>query len=172
MNESLENLYFNWLCAKVIDTTTPAYLDLLRILHKTEFVWVILGDRNRAEDGIELRDHFLNESGFENELEWYDESCSVLEVLISFAYRAEFQTEIPVRDWFWKFIENLNLDDFRTVTQREEEYIRELLDVLVWRTYGKDGHGGLFPLVSSDNDQRKVEIWYQFCEYLENQDLV
>ena len=53
MGEPLENLYFNWLSAKVInplDTDREAtYWDLLRKLHNTEFVWVISGDDNRAK---------------------------------------------------------------------------------------------------------------------------
>lgn len=60
MGEPIEGEYFNWLCAKIRKTPAPMYNDLLQILHRTEFVWVVHGDRNRAEDGIELREDFLD----------------------------------------------------------------------------------------------------------------
>jgi hypothetical protein len=37
---------------------------------------------------------------------------------------------------------------------------------VIWRTYDRRGHGGLFPLQRSNRDQRRVEIWYQLSEYL------
>src|SRR5688572_21362138 len=113
MDEPIEELYFNWLCAKVTSPHINNYYDLLRILHRTEFVWFISGDRNRKEDGLELRDYFLNESGYEKDPLWYNELCSVLEVLIAFAQRAAFQTDILAKNWFWIFMENLKLNEYR-----------------------------------------------------------
>ena len=34
------------------------------------------------------------------------------------------------------------------------------------REYSDNGHGGLFPLKNPKKDQRKVEIWYQMTEYI------
>lgn len=179
MDEPLEETYFNWLYSKIghVYNPTPStsYYVLLRQLHKTEFVWQISGDDNRAADGLQLRHeffHFLHRD-FDEESPWFNIGCSVLEMLIAFARRAEFQTSIPVREWFWTFLENLSLNELCDANaEGAEDYIREVLDVFIWRTYGPNGEGGLFPLLETENDQRKVEVWYQFCEYLVNQDLV
>lgn len=169
MVEPLEDSYFRWLCAKVISPHNRNYQDLLRILYSTEFIWLIAGDRNREEDGLELRDYFISETYLENEPDWFTQPCSVLEVLISFAQRASFQTDEPVRDWFMEFLTNLGLNEFRRVSRSDILIIEGILNTFIWRTYEPSGRGGLFPLREPKNDQRKIEIWYQFCEYLEDQ---
>lgn len=176
MNEPIEEQYFNWLCAKVlpvdVPTSIPIYRDLMRILYKTEFVWVLSRDRNRAEDGRELRIDFFRERFMKKDLEWCDMPCSVLEAFIAFANRASFQTDTPARDWFWQFISNLELDEYRRVSNPDIPDIEEVLHIFMWRTYKDNGRGGMFPMRWPKNDQREVEIWYQFCEYLEDQGLI
>lgn len=172
MSEPIEGVYFNWLCAKVLSLEIQTYYDLLDVLYKTEFVWVVSGDRNRVEDGLELRTDFLRETGWEPEHGWLHEPCSVLEVLISFAKRAAFQTDMPTRDWFWIFINNLGLEDYRTISQSDMPVIEGILHNFVWRTYSPEGYGGMFPIRGTPNDQTKIEIWYQFCEYLDDQGLI
>ena len=173
MNEPLENLYFNWLCAKVIrlENPTPSlrYDTLLRALHNTEFVWLITGDDNRAEDGLELRLEFILEADIPDNPEWRGLGCSLLEMLIAFSRHAEFMTDEPARNWFWLFMENLGLDRYNDATHPLPDDIGDTLYRLVWRTYNFSGQGGLFPVVNPHEDQTKVEIWYQFCEYLMDQ---
>src|SRR4029077_5421852 len=99
MNEAVEHLYFDWLCARVVNMVNvprPTYWELLAQLHKTEFVWLILGDDNRAEDGKELRKEFIIQAELPDDPQWRIEvGCSVLEMLIAFSRRAEFQDETP-----------------------------------------------------------------------------
>jgi hypothetical protein len=175
MDEPLENLYFNWLCAKVLNLkpldNSVTYWELLRKLHRTEFVWVISGDDNRAEDGKELRREFILQAEVPDDPEWRTLlGCSVLEMLIAFARRAEFQDETPLPVWFWEFLSNLELDKFSDQAGFDSEFVEMVLDDLIWRTYNPDGNGGLFPIKNPPQDQRDVEIWYQFCEYLVDQD--
>jgi len=175
MDEPVENLYFNWLCAKVVDKdtfpVTDHYWKLLRKLQHTEFVWLLSGDDNRAEDGKELRSEFIFASEIPDNVEWRTVvGCSVLEMFIAFARRAEFQTEVPVRDWFWEFIDNLGLDQFDDRSYFDENFVDEILTQFIWRTYSPDGVGGLFPILTPSLDQREVEVFYQFCEYLVDQD--
>lgn len=172
MSEPIEDEYFNWLSAKVLQTNGNMHLELLRILHATQFVWIISGDRNRAEDGIELRIDFLRETHFKNEDVWYRQPCSVLEMLIGFSSRATFQTDIPERDWFWTFMTNLNLEQFRRVSKSDKPIIEDILNTFIWRTYDPSGHGGMFPMRWPKHDQREVEVWYQFCAFLEDQGLI
>lgn len=173
MNEPLENLYFNWLCAKVnrFENSTPSlsYDTLLRVLHNTEFVWTLSGDDNRAEDGVELRTEFLLAADLPDDPEWRALPCSLLEMLIAFSRRAEYMTDMNAEEWFWHFMENLGLDKYNEAYGASIDEIGEVLYRVVWRQYNFNGHGGLFPLSKPAHDQTKVEIWYQFCEYLTDQ---
>lgn len=178
MFNTLDMFYFNWLCSKVQPNSildgrfTPSQFSwkLFRKLQNTEFVWLLSGDDNRVMDGMELRREFILEGDIPDNPEWrLQESCSVLEMLVAFARRAEFQTDIPVRDWFWEFLQNLRMDEFTDGYDPSEEEMEEILDKFIWRTYEYDGYGGMFPLHDPKRDQRKVEIWYQFCDYLMDQ---
>lgn len=174
MDEPIENLYFNWLCARVINMkprrNEATYYDLLRKLHRTEFVWTVPGDDNRAEDGKELRKEFIFQAEIPDDPDWRILiGCSVLEMLIAFARRAEFQDSTPLPEWFWEFLTNLGLHTYDD-SCFEEDFVDLVLESFIWRTYAPDGNGGLFPIMNPPNDQRQVEIWYQFCEYLVDQD--
>ena len=167
MTEPLEEQYFNWLCAKVRENSGPNHISLFRIMHMTEFPWTVEGDRNRAADGRELRIYFCNEAFLKRDQSWLHEPCTIFEMLIALADKANFQTDIPAQDWFWNFMNNLNLDGFRRVTGNDEARIHEILHTFVWRLYDEYGNGGIFPLRRPRNDQRKVELWYQLFEYLD-----
>ena len=172
MGEPIENLYFNWLCAKVLDSGSSAYEQLMVVLHKTEFVWFVPEDRRRASEGRYLREDFLRETNLEPELPWYEEPCSMLELLVAFAKRAAFQNEAPVQEWFWEFMHNLGLDEFRRVSDADLPVIEDIIDTFIWRQYEPNGVGGILPVYSSPNDQRKVELWYQLAEFITERGLL
>ncbi len=176
MSEPIEELYFDWLCAKVLPVDTRNYHRLMQILYCTEFVWFgtgdTSGDRNRTEDGLELRDYFLDETGWDKDPMWFNEPCSLLEFFIALADRAYFMTDKPVRDWFWTFMSNLGLDEYRQVSEFDVPVIENILYTFVWREYDSLGRGGLFPLSGAHSDQRQVEIWYQFNAYVADQGLI
>lgn len=170
MREPLEDEYFKWLCAKVLDPYSRMYHDLLQILHRTEFVWVVPADSHRALDGKELRRDFGRETFTKIDPLWFEEPTSIFEVFLSLAQRASFQTSSPVKDWFWEFMTNLQLDQFRQISNDEDvRAIEEVLYIFVWRLYDQDGNGGIFPLRQTNNDQREVELWYQFSDYVNEQ---
>jgi hypothetical protein len=170
MNEPLENVYFNWLCAKVnrVEVPTPSltYTKLLRKLHNTEFVWLVSGDDNRAGDGVELRDEFLVEARVQEDPNWENLGCSILEMLIAFSRRAEFMAGETPEYWFWLIMDNLDLS-FANDSGYDEAKVDHILYNFVWRIYDWGGHGGMFPMGNAPKDQRTLEIWYQFCEWLE-----
>lgn len=173
MDEPIEEVYFHWLYYKVasVDVPTPSltYWNLIRELHSYEFVWLLPGDDNRAEDGLDIRKEFLRQPNIDEDPYWTNFGCSILEMLIALSRRMEFETDIASRTWFWTFLTNLGinkLNDACTITSRR---VAAVLDRFVWRTYRRDGHGGIFPLRDPEHDQRKVEIWYQMCEYLVDQ---
>lgn len=174
MSEPLEDAYFNWLCAKVMSITGSNHWGLLQILYRTEFVWTVPGDANRAQNGIELRREFLNQAGLEASHHFFETECCVLEMFIAFSREAAFQTGTDAGEWFWTFIENLGLYDYkyRHISKSDKAIIEDILYAFVWRTYEPTGHGGMFPMREPSHDQRRVEIWYQFCEYLDDQGLL
>lgn len=166
--EYLDYLYFDWLCSKVGHRATEYNL-LLDKLRGYEFVWVIPGDDNRAEDCYDLRLAFFRDNWLKVNRELLEDTRrSVLEVLVAFAERASFETNMPPDEWFWIMMTNLNLIHFPDALYSDiaEEEIDAVLHTFIWRLYDANGHGGLFPLDHSLHDQRKVEIWYQFSEYL------
>jgi len=171
MNEPIEEVYFNWLYSKVarVDVPTPSltYYTLIRALHSVEFVWVVQGDENRAADGLDIRHEFLAQAHLPQDSHWLGIPCSVFEMMLALARRAEFQTDITAKEWFWIFVVNLfGHDDLSDAAHPNVKSINDILDQFLWRTYLHDGRGGMFPLSRTNYDQRKVEIWYQFNEYL------
>jgi hypothetical protein len=169
-HEPIEDVYFNWLYSKVasVDIPTPSstHWKLLKELHSFEFVWLIPGDDNRAEDGLDLRREFITQSRLEEDPYWVNVGCSVLEMLIALARRIEFITDLDAEEWFWIFMTNLGLDELSDASKGIARKVANVLDVFVWRTYQRDGTGGLFPLRNAEHDQRKVELWYEMCAYL------
>lgn len=173
--EPIEHSYFNWLSSQVqkklaVSTPSLTYYRLLKQLHQTEYVWLIVGDDNRVEDGVELRLSFLSDSNSKIESDWLYSGCSVLEMLIAFSKRAEFNTEFDSYFWFWHFLNNLNLDDCNDASDYDYDVVDYILNRFVYREYEPEGYGGLFPLSKPKRDQTKVEIWYQFFEYLDDED--
>lgn len=166
--EPLETKYFNWLCVKVLKNGDD-YRSLMEILFDTEFIWIVPADSHRAEDVLELRHEFLRANPRYSRI---DRFYSVLEVFIMFAKRAAFQTDDTTRYWFWKFIENLGLDPYKEVFEQDVPVINDILYTFIWRIYEPDGEGGIFPMHQTQRDQRKIELWYQFFEYIEDHRLV
>lgn len=171
MSRPLDELYLRWLYAQVgsVRHRAPArtHWSILRVLFTKEFIWIVPNDDNRVEDGRDLRVEFLKSSGVrEPDVAWMELGCSMLEMLIGLSRRLSFETDREPRDWFWHFLHVLHLDHYTDDRTIPEEEVNEILDRVIWRTYGRDGDGGLFPLLNPSRDQRDVEIWYQLNEWL------
>lgn len=174
MNEPIEDVYFNWLYTKAVsspgNTPSTSYRSLMFALHSTEFQWLVSGDDNRVADGIDLRYEFLAELGVDIDgvdPGWLNLECSVLEMMVAFSRRCAFQTSLDEKDWIWIFLDNLNLSEISDGSYRSQShYIYPTLSVFVGREYDRHGRGGLFPMIHSRKDQRNVELWYQFNEYI------
>ncbi|QJD49636.1 hypothetical protein HWD32_gp60 [Gordonia phage Secretariat] len=173
----LDELYFEWLYGQVaaVSQKNPArtYWCLLRLLHKTEFVWIVANDDNRMEDGRDLRREFIEEYDLdEPENDWLTIGCSMLEMLISLSRRLSFEDdeeEDTTIEWFWHLLANIGLrvfNDEQLVTTEQEEFVVHILEEVIWRNYHSNGRGGLFPLRNPQENQRDVELWYQLSSYL------
>jgi hypothetical protein len=171
MDAELEELYFNWLIAKVnVDHHGKSYLELFKVLQNTEYAWIVSMDDNRAGDGIELRRYYQDATGITVDRSWEDLPCSMLEFFIAFADRANFQINDPISDWFWTFMDNLGLSEFDD-EHMDYEAVSEIIFTFVWRRYDYDGkNGGMLPIRRNcKQDQRKLQIWDQFFRYLESE---
>jgi hypothetical protein len=113
----------------------------------------------------------LLQADIPDDVEWRTlPGCSILEMTIAFARRAEFSTEQSAEDWFWEFMYNLGLHDFCDKKNPEKQDIVDILDRFVWRDYDEFGHGSMFPTDNPTADLRTLDIWYQFNVYLTSQD--
>lgn len=173
----LDDLYFEWLHAKIHVPGRPYnnHFTLLNILHATEFVWIILGDDNRLEDGLDLRKEFLLSHGAADDSALVADGCSVLEVLVAFAIRASTQSTYSEQTWFWTFLQNLGLKDSHSDDRVDAAAVTEILEQFIWRTYTPLGKGSLFPVSNSHqnvSDMRFAELWTQMGVYMTENDLI
>lgn len=175
MTEPIEFTYFDWLCSKVmrVEASTPSttFWGLFRYLHNHQYVWTISGDDNRAADGVDLRHEYAYECNVLIPREWENLPCSVFEMLVALAIRAQFQTGDPPSYWFWIMMENLGLDECNDASIMQDEEVEEIVQRFLFRQYEPSGLGGLFPLHDPLHDQRTTEIWYQFAEYITDHNL-
>jgi hypothetical protein len=168
MKQPLDEAYLHWLYRQVgpeVSDPRQQYWELFRLLYKKEFVWIVPNDDNRAEDGIELRKDFCVEEGIPEDEAWMHMPCSVLEMLVGVAKRMCFILDEPTKNCFWTLMYNLELDQC-TDGKVDKVRVDTDLDDLIWRRYLFNGKGGLFPIEHPEEDQRKVEIWYQMNAYL------
>lgn len=172
----IDEAYFVWLYSQVgsVDRTnlSKTYWKLLRLLHDKEFTWdpkTIEKDGNRAQDGKDLRQQFLQETGKKvpaREKDWLTYGCSFLELLVALSWQLEFEGGETQADWFWVLIDNLGLTDCTDANPPNKGIVEVVMDIVIDRSYGPNGQGGLFPLQHPEKDQRDVELWYQLNLYL------
>lgn len=166
-----DDAYLRWLYQQVarvsLRNPSKTYWSLFKQLYKTEFVWFVPNDDNRVEDGRDLRVEFLEQTGFPDvPPEWLELGCSMFEMLIALSRRLSFEADGEPRAWFWHMLRNIELHDITDDKVYSDENVSKILDGVIWRTYDRDGNGGLFPLRHPTQDQTKVELWYQLSAYL------
>lgn len=165
----IDKPYFEWLISQIEFPRTfkKTFDELLVNLHQVEFVWIIDGDDNRVQDARDLRLEFANKSAdYFHELE-FNSYVSVLEVIIAVSRILEFVAGGQAQGWAWRLMDNLGLNLFYDpLTKNKQNRLNEILENLIWRTYERNGRGGFFPLISPEEDQTKVEIWYQLNAYV------
>ena len=171
---TLDDLYLEWLYKNFVGRVTnrnpnSSYWKMSKQLYTMPFTWTIRNDKNRAEDGKELRQEFILDCNIEDiEINWLQIECSVLEMLIGLARRASFETGEAPGDWLWKFFNHLDIHSYNDriynsiIMGEVDAVVRRLLD----RTYEQNGAWGLFPLTHARHDQTQVELWYQLQAYL------
>ena len=177
LQEELSNRYFEWLYRLVCgddEYNRLSYRNLLSFLHSIEFTYSINLDENRAQDGIDFRYRFGYENGYSQDIieKYLDHSpCSVLEMMVSLAFKVEEQimdnNEYGNRtgQWFWNMIVSLGLG-YMNDNDFNESAAYRIISRFLDRNYAPDGRGGLFTIENCAYDLREVEIWSQFMWYL------
>nr|DAI86297.1 MAG TPA: hypothetical protein [Caudoviricetes sp.] len=173
IEDKIKNSYFEWMVDLVCGNRFSkdiSYRKLLTLLHIIEFRYSVPRDENRARDGVNLRYRYSFVNGYDDLSEFIDGPCSVLEMMVSLAIECENIMNDPAygdrtAQWFWGMITNLGLGDMydKNFDKKEAtDRINQFLD----RDYSPDGKGGLFTARNSHRDMRKLEIWYQMQEFL------
>lgn len=175
MSDTLDDLYFQYLYDSVglpKRGRNRTYWKLFRQMYSSEFVWKLMKDSSRDEEGKELRWEFIKAAGLPRvEANWLYRPCSVLEMLIAVSRRLSTLTSENASAWFVQLLYNTHLNDFDDDHfDGNISIIADKLETLVWRTYSPNGEGGLFPLRHPAEDQRNVEIWYQMNAWLIERD--
>lgn len=176
--DALNDLYFEWMLKQVrqdgIQRDQPnSFHRLLVHLHQTVFRWSIPKDKNRADDGRSLRRRFAIDQGIEGQEIYIVGPCSVLEMMISLAFKCEEEfMDDPAfgnrtSQWFWNMVVSLGLGSM-TDKNFEYQYADSVTQRFLNRDYEPNGRGGLFTIRHCDRDLRNVEIWHQLCWYVDS----
>lgn len=179
MKDQLNNEYFEWMYKLVLNNRYSSngltYRKLMCYLHNTEFIYILEMDENRAADGIDFRYQFGYEFGYSPEVikEYLDtRPCSVLEMMVSLAFRIENQImdDYDYGDrtgqWFWNMVVSLGLGHMSD-SNFDRRYVEKVITRFLNREYAPNGEGGLFTLNNSKYDLTKEEIWYQAMWFLD-----
>lgn len=178
INDALWVLYEDWLLKKIgLDKSTvfrKYYSKLLIDLHFIEFTYIVDKDKNRAEDGIYLRNEFLEYN--QPETISMANPCSVLEMLIALSLRIQTeyigdQNILPYDNIFIEFLDNLSLLDFDNDHYYIDSYrkVNNIVGSWLNRDFNRDGCGSIFPLERRERkypNQRNIEIWGQMQWYI------
>lgn len=172
MNPSLDDLYLPWLYSQIgersIEVRDPSrtHWRLLRHLDTIQFTWLIDKDENRAEDGRALRYEWAETVKFRVDDVWLEHGCSFLEMLVALSRHLAFEGDGSPHVWFWHLLDNLDLTQYTDEYSFDPREVDEPVHTVIWRTYDRNGRGGLFPLRRAKRDQRQIEIWAQMNAYL------
>lgn len=176
----VSGVYLQWLTPQIRgeDDGNPnrTYDGLIDLMYEKEFVWLVPNDDNRLADGLDLRVEFCREQNAAN-MDGMQEflakehpvpSCSFLEVLIALSRRLEFAAGGRATGWAWILLHNLELHRITDPVGRgKARRASMIMEKCIWRNYEPNGVGGFFPLSRSDEDQTRVELWYQMAAYLD-----
>jgi hypothetical protein len=172
-DEKIRKEYFEWMYDLVCDgrfAEAITYRRLFELLHRTEFVYFVPHDENRADDGISLRYHYCVSHECEDLEQYLDGPCSILEMMVALAIREEHIMSDPDRgdrtaQWFWTMISSLGLSGM-TDYNFDKEFVNDSIAKFLNREYSPDGKGGLFTVRKWKRDARTAEIWHQLLAYL------
>jgi hypothetical protein len=169
-NQTLIEEYLHWLEGQLRDehgNPQRSYWELTQRMAEKPFESLVSMDDNRMQDGLDLRVEFAHEIGVSVTRMMELGPCSFLEVLIGLSRRLAFNAGGAAPGWAWHLLCNLELDRmWDPMTRQKRSKTEEILVRVILRQYQQDGTGGFFPLAFSEDDQTRVELWYQMHAYI------
>ena len=179
MKSKIRSDYYDWLVDLtnnwcVLYSGRGDYYHLMEYLFDRQFVWEMMMDGNRAQDGVETRFQYVeqtDEYDYRDVYLYLTHPCNVLEMMAALARRCEdhIMGDPSQRDnsarWFWEMICSMHLDKM-TDDRFDEAYVDEVVTDMIDRNYAKNGDGGLFTIHDNSKDMRYVDIWCQLNWYL------
>ncbi len=164
--------YLRWLEDQLRDEQPEdkTYRDLIQVMFEREFGWVdsIPLDENRLVDGLDLRVEFAYHVHIRPDDMKPLGPCSFLEVLIALSRHLAFVAGGEAPGWAWVLLGNLELQRMSDpLNAPKRRRVEEVMEKVISRTYLPDGTGGFFPLAWSDDDQTRIELWYQLNNYVQ-----
>lgn len=169
-----EEEYLDWIIQKVggglcLNPYTT-YHKLFRLLYMLEFRYIIPRDNDRYSDGINLRYRFTIDNKVSN-MDRLEKPCSVLEMIAALAIRLEENIlDNPAygdrtSQWFWEMLWTMEISSKNDMIFDEKEVISKV-ERFINREYQRNGKGGLFLVRHTDVDMRKLDIWSQAMEHI------
>lgn len=156
------------------------YLSLSRTLMGCSFFPILDMDENRCYECRELREDFADEYDEEEAGDildgLYGEYGTMMELMVVMAEKMKYdlddsEYEAGTGKWFREMLQNCGL--LMCVNERYEQdegyenEVKDVLDTIIYRKYGWDGEGGLFPVRCPKHDQRYAELVVQMNDYIE-----
>lgn len=170
-NPNLPEDYLRWLEPQLRDehgNPDKDYWDLLNVMFEKDFLVVVEMDDNRVVDGLDLRVEYARKHHIRPEVMQSLGAGTFLEVLIGLSRRLAFTAGGQAPGWAWQLLGNLELQRMSDpLTRQKRRKAQEIMDVAIQRTYAPDGTGGFFPLAYPDEDQTRIQLWYQMSAYIE-----
>lgn len=171
---SIKDRYTKWMYNIVCENVCGkniTYYKLFSLLNNLYFETDFLKDDNRAQDGIDMRYHFLYERGL-NDPNWeLSGPCTIWEMILALSIRMEktitydYQYGDRTKQWFWSMLGSLGIG-YMTDMLFDASIVKEVINKLLKHEYESNGNGGLFFIPNTKFDLRKVEIWDQMMLYL------
>ena len=183
------NAYEKWLKEQLMiqEGGEIGFYRLCEKMHRTPFLPFLPMDWNRNDEALELRVEWVESvtGDIQEQVEMLGQIsetmetdfCSVLELMVIVVRRIQYETmdgdhEASMRKWFFELMDNCGLyswndEKWAEDPEKAEEEVERILGVLIFRKYGWDGEGGMFPLAYCRCDQRKTELLTQMNYYIE-----
>ena len=174
--------YFHWL-QDISGLSGP----VSSMLAETEFVSVdgiddVLEEKAREEIRMKYAEHIAKEDDLDDkETETVYKSirgnCCLFEIIVCLADSINEMFEDTdaydgVEHFFGILMANAGFDlydeeDLDTIGDQVKKYWQRCIDRILNRTYSADGEHGLFPVKEPSSDRRKISLWQQMNDWVD-----
>ena len=158
--------YIRWICDQ-LGLRVTKWRGMISTLNKIPYRWSIDTDENRAVEGINLRNDYFKERGF-NRVDTDSRDCTVLEMLVSLANRLNFDYVGYPGDEkngriFIDFCKNLGIVSAESNENQcysgDFEDISENIDRWLDGNFEENGEGSPFYTPSEDINLSNLSVW-------------